>query len=1039
VTGANGCTSTATAEVGEDTDLPGAQASGGTITCNNECVTLSGSGNGSFAWSGPDGFTSTEQNPTVCAPGTYTLTVTGTNGCTSTATAEVGEDTDLPGAQASGGTLTCNNECVTLQGVGNGSYSWTGPNGFISIEQNPTVCAPGTYTLTVTGANGCTSTATAEVGEDTDLPGAQASGGTITCNNECVTLSGSGNGSFAWSGPDGFTSTEQNPTVCAPGTYTLTVTGANGCTSTATAEVGQDVDVPGAQAAGGTITCNNECVTLSGSGNGSFAWSGPNGFTSTEQNPTVCAPGTYTLTVTGANGCTSTATAEVGEDTDLPGAQASGGTITCNNECVTLQGMGNGSYSWSGPNGFTSAEQNPTVCAPGTYTLTVTGANGCTSTATAEVDQDVDVPGAQAAGGTLTCNNECVTLQGVGNGSYSWSGPDGFTSAEQNPTVCVPGTYTLTVTGTNGCTSTATAEVGQDVDLPGAQASGGTITCNNQCVTLQGMGNGSYSWTGPNGFTSTEQNPTVCAPGTYTLTVTGANGCTSTATAEVDQDVDVPGAQAVGGTLTCNTWSIVLNGAGDGAYSWIGPNGFTSNLEDPVVFEPGTYVLTVTGSNGCTSTASTMVDVDFDLPEAVVYSTLIGCNSEPATLSYSSSSSIAYAAWVYSIGVVGSGPTYSTSTPGTYILLLTGTNGCVNEIQVEVMQDTDCGKVCGPIIESCPPDITVQCADDFSPFALGGEPIFRKKQEDCPEIEHVGWTDAILSNCPYVIRRTFWATDEAGNYASCTQYITLIDEVPPVFTGIPADLALACDADLDAIQTPDVTAYDECTKVHVAVQHSMVVVPGDCAGSYTIVHTWTANDQCGNVGTATWAITVTDDTPPELSCPVEDLVVECGKLPKPVKCEATDNCSGSVEVEVTDVAGQPDWTGTYVVTRTYTAADDCGNPAQVIQHITVKCTKKPGYGDITIANPKSAMSANASPNPFREETTVFLMPTESGTAQVVVTDLQGRKVADLFQGHVEAGVALALPFRPMERNGGAYIYRIRLNGEEVVGRIMAQP
>ncbi|MBK6342634.1 MAG: hypothetical protein IPF41_08610 [Flavobacteriales bacterium] len=68
------------------------------------------------------------------------------------------------------------------------------------------------------------------------------------------------------------------------------VTGSNGCTSTATAEVEQDTDVPGAQAAGGTITCSNECVMLTGTGNGSFAWSGPSNFNSTEQNPTVCAP-----------------------------------------------------------------------------------------------------------------------------------------------------------------------------------------------------------------------------------------------------------------------------------------------------------------------------------------------------------------------------------------------------------------------------------------------------------------------------------------------------------------------------------------------------------------------------------------------------------------------------------------------------------------------------------------------------------------------------------------------------------------------------
>ncbi|MBK9147994.1 MAG: hypothetical protein IPM12_09300 [Flavobacteriales bacterium] len=537
----------------------------------------------SFSWTGPgivNGGGSA--NPTVNAPGTYTLTVTNTQtGCTATDQVDVTVNTTVPGAQAAGGTITCGNECVMLTGTGNGSFAWSGPNNFSSTEQNPTVCAPGTYTLVVTGTNGCTSTATAEVEQDTDAPGAQAAGGTITCGNECVMLTGTGNGSFAWSGPNNFSSTEQNPTVCAPGTYTLVVTGTNGCTSTATAEVEQDTDAPGAQAAGGTITCGNECVMLTGTGNGSFAWSGPNNFSSTEQNPTVCAPGTYTLVVTGTNGCTSTATAEVEQDTDAPGAQAAGGTITCGNECVMLTGTGNGSFAWSGPNNFSSTEQNPTVCAPGTYTLVVTGTNGCTSTATAEVEQDTDAPGAQAAGGTITCGNECVMLTGTGNGSFAWSGPNNFSSTEQNPTVCAPGTYTLVVTGTNGCTSTATAEVEQDTDAPGAQAAGGTITCGNECVMLTGTGNGSFAWSGPNNFSSTEQNPTVCAPGTYTLVVTGTNGCTSTATAEVEQDTDAPGAQAAGGTITCGNTCVMLTGTGNGSFAWSGPNNFSSTEQNP--------------------------------------------------------------------------------------------------------------------------------------------------------------------------------------------------------------------------------------------------------------------------------------------------------------------------------------------------------------------------------------------------------------------------------------------------------------------------
>ncbi|MBK6831683.1 MAG: hypothetical protein IPG92_13500 [Flavobacteriales bacterium] len=90
----------------------------------------------------------------------------------------------------------------------------------------------------------------------------------------------------------------------------------------------------------------------------------------------------------------------------------------------------------------------------------------------------------------------------------------------------------LTVTGTNGCTSTDNAEVILDDEAPGATATGGTLTCTTTSIMLTGSGNGSFSWTGPNNFTSQDQNPTVSVAGTYVLTVTGANGCTSTDNAD---------------------------------------------------------------------------------------------------------------------------------------------------------------------------------------------------------------------------------------------------------------------------------------------------------------------------------------------------------------------------------------------------------------------------------------------------------------------------------------------------------------------------
>jgi hypothetical protein len=85
------------------------------------------------------------------------------------------------------------------------------------------------------------------------------------------------------------------------------------------------------------------------------------------------------------------------------------------------------------------------------------------------------------------------------------------------------------------------------------------------------------------------------------------------------------------------------------------------------------------------------------------------------------------------------------------------------------------------------------------------------------------------------------------------------------------------------------------------------------------------------------------------------------------------------------------------------------------------------------------MSVSAWPNPFRHESTITLEAEESGHAQVIVTDLQGRVVAELFNGHAEAGAPINLRFQPQERNGGTYLYRVSFGGEVTMGRIIAQP
>ncbi len=561
--------------------------------------------------------------------------------------------------------------------------------------------------------------------------------------------------------------------------------------------------------------------------------------------------------------------------------------------------------------------------------------------------------------------------------------------------------------------------------MPGAQASGGTITCENECVTLQGVGNGSYSWTGPGGFSSTDQNPTVCAPGVYTLTVTGDNGCTSTATAEVLQDTNVPGAQASGGTITCENQCVVLQGVGNGTYSWTGPNGFTSNDQNPQVCEPGIYTLTVTGANGCTSQASADVLLNMEMPDVTAEGCELNCEGDPCQMNGSSSTPGVTFTWSSANGFVSNDEDPLVSLAGFYTLTVTAPNGCSNEIEVAVTQAICDDKCKFEII--CPKDTTVACGTSLD-WTVVGEPYFpTKDKEECPDLEFISWNDEWISNCPYVLMRTWTAGDEAGNVASCVQYITVIDEVPPVFHNLPADATVEC-SEWVPENKPDVWAIDEC-KLDFAVQVEFTeeVIPGECANEFTVVRTWTAADECGNTAFAQQLVNVVDTQAPVFDCDPQDMKVCCKDIPEAETCTATDNCSENIAYDYHEDKSKGDCDTDYEIVRTWTATDDCGNTATVSQTIVVTLA--------ACKKPEEKVNVMVQPNPFRDRTMISFTAPVDGMVVLEVFDAGGRQVTELYRGTMKAGQSQQALFEP-QHNSGEYGYRLIMPDRVITGRIM---
>lgn len=599
----------------------------------NESTTSTGTV--SYAWTGPGGYTSSAQNPAdATAAGTYNLTVTS-NGCASPASSTTVTIKPTPNATAANTGPYCQGAAIQLNGAttatGTNTYAWTGPGGYTSSAQNPAnATAAGTYTLTVT-SNGCASAPASTSVTINPLPTATAGNTGPYCSGAAIQLNGStsstGTVSYAWTGPGGYASSAQNPAnATAAGTYTLTVT-ENGCQSAASSTTVVINAVPVAIASNAGPFCNGAPIQLNGSttstGTASYAWTGPGGYTSAMQNPTnATAAGTYSLMVT-VNGCQSAASSTVVNISSTPPATAANTGPYCAGAAIQLNGSttasGTNTYAWTGPGGFTSSVQNPTnATAAGTYTLIVTS-NGCPSAAATTNVTIKPVPMATAGNSGPYCG-AAIQLTGststAGTPAYSWTGPGGYTSSVQNPgNATAAGAYSLVVT-IDGCAGAAATTQVVVNPVPVAAASNGGPYCAGEAIQLSGSssvgGTNTYTWAGPNGFTSAAQNvANATEAGTYTLVVTN-NGCTGTPATTVvsvypnpDVTAGNTGPYYPGQPTQLNATTTVTGAV---TYAWSGPGGYVSTQPDPSnAVTEGIYTVVLTDANGCTATSSTMI------------------------------------------------------------------------------------------------------------------------------------------------------------------------------------------------------------------------------------------------------------------------------------------------------------------------------------------------------------------------------------------------------------------------------------------------
>ncbi len=446
------------------------------------------------------------------------------------------------------------------------------------------------------------------------------------------------------------------------------------------------------------LTCATPSITLTATGGGTYSWSNGTAIVGTTSTINVTSPGTYTVTVTSSSGCTATASQVITQNISLPVVVITPPTttvLTCTTTSISLTATGGGSYSWSNGTAIIGTTSSITVNTPGIYTVTVTGANGCTASAIQNITQNLSAPNVTItppATSILTCTTTNINLIASG-GSYSWSNGTTVVGTSAILSVSSPGTYTVTVTGANGCTATANQTITQNITAPVAGINSLTttvLTCTTPSISLTATGGGTYSWSNGTAVVGTSASLNVTTSGTYTVTVTSANGCTSTASQTITQNNTAPAltiTPPISTVLTCTTTSISLTANGVGTISWTNPSIISVNPSITVT-TPGVYTVTLTAANGCTASISQTITQNTTAPAAAITApstTVLTCSTTSITLTATGGGTYS---WSNGTTIVGTNATLAVTTPGTYTVTVTGTNGCTATSSTTITQNT---------------------------------------------------------------------------------------------------------------------------------------------------------------------------------------------------------------------------------------------------------------------------------------------------------------------------------------------------------------
>jgi gliding motility-associated-like protein len=603
------------------------------ITCFGEAngsISISitgGTGRYYYSWMKNNTLFSTSQNLFNLEPGSYSVSVTDSMGCTpATATYTITEPTPLTVALMHQTNVLCNGSATgaiavnatggtpfeTAPGVFNYNYSWKGPNGFISNLQNIDSISAGIYTLTVTDQSGCFDTLSVTITQPSEL--------SVIANSTPITCYGSNNGSISLQISGGVPPYQETWSNLASGTYqnnlsggdyVITVTDANGCQKTVSIHL-QEPPVFMINPTVTNVTCHgaqNGSIHLNVSGTPiSVIWS--DGATS-GTNRNNLGPGTYTATISDGSPCDITRSFVIVEPPALEVSDLIKDALACNDpnsgaiSLVVTGGTPPYRYLWS--NGATT--KDITHIQAGTYTVSITDSLSCSSTFIYEVKR----PSPLAVNMSIVNDFNCATKQvtaictanvtgGMPPYQFTWSRGNVSGANNEIMTTSQSGMVTLQVMDTLGCTTSYSFQV----TIPETGITDQLIDCNTHLFQFNAMvvneisGAFAYLWNFGDGTTSTERSPQhrYANPGNYAVQLTITTPSCSSIYKNTITVESLPVLSFDKEAKLCEGDSVTIHVSGANSYLW--SNGTTG--DSLVITKAGDYSVIGTSLAGCTNT-----------------------------------------------------------------------------------------------------------------------------------------------------------------------------------------------------------------------------------------------------------------------------------------------------------------------------------------------------------------------------------------------------------------------------------------------------